>query len=163
MIRTRDITLEQVRSLADNGTLFALLDSCDEPEIPARCNALAPDNAACLWQGQGLRDFWHIAPYLMRVSRTELDWICRDLWNKPWGCFVAGRSDVQSLRTHFRQFLTVPGADGQKMLFRFYDPRVIKPFLHARAEHEVEQFYGPAAGFGITAPFDLAKIEFITK
>jgi hypothetical protein len=154
--------LDHLRRLSLDGELFALLDACDEPEIPARCKALPPDRAACLWQGEGQRDYWHVAPYLIRVTLADLDWIGHNFWNKPWGYFVVAHSEVEFLRTHFRRFMTIRRSTGETMLFRFYDPRVIRTFLSSRTDDQIRQFYGPARGFGITAPFELSKVELIT-
>jgi hypothetical protein len=159
--RSSSITIDQLRRLAKEGTLYALLDACDEPQIPQRCREMPSDRAACLYEGRGLAEFWHVAPYIFQLTLDDLEWIGRNLWNKPWGYFIIARSDLFSLRTHFRRFLTVPRPEGKVMLFRFYDPRVIKPFLAARTLEQVIEFYGPAKGFALTVPFNLATVELV--
>ena len=40
------------------------------------------------------------------------------------------------MRRHFRRFLTVETEAGEALSFRFYDPRVLRPFLASATEDE---------------------------
>jgi hypothetical protein len=161
MTRASTVPLDKLQRLAEGGTVYALLDACDEPRIPAYCRALPAARAACLFEGQGLRDFWHVAPYLIQTSAADVDWIRRNLWNTPWGYFVLARTELMTLRAHYRTYLRFQRQDGTVMLFRFYDPRVIKALLAGWARDQVQQFYGPAKGFALTEPFQLESVELL--
>ncbi len=143
-VEIRDSSLDELRSwLAERpGSLYAILDSCDEPRVPDMANQLG-DRAVSLYRGTAEKDYWAIAPYLAVVDEPLLDWIVENLWEDPWGIFAVAETDLASLRTHFRRFLKVEDPDGKELLFRFYDPRVLPAFLTTCIESEAEHFFGP--------------------
>ena len=49
---------------------------------------------------------------------------------------------------HFRRFLTVVRErDRRRVLFRFYDPRILRTFLPVCTPDELKQFFGPVSEF----------------
>lgn len=127
---------------SDSSTMFAILDACDEPRVPEKVRELGPDLAVSLYRGAAARDYAGVAPYLMIIDETTLDWIVENLWEDPWGIFAVSKSSLEEMRKHFRQFLIVEGPDGEKLYFRFYDPRVTPSFLQSSVRSECETFYG---------------------
>lgn len=150
-ITSQIATLEQLQGFAVEGVLYALLDACDEPSVPVRCDEME-SRAVSLYRGDAQTSYRNIAPYLAQISIHEFDWLLSKLWPSPWGYFVIARSDLATLRTHFRRYLTVKLPDGKKVLFRFYDPRVLKTFLASSQPQEIRDFFGPARAFGVSAP-----------
>ena len=160
-VEIRPSSLEELRTwLAERpGSLYAVLDSCDEPRVPDMAAQLG-DRAVSLYRGSAERDHWAIASYLAVVDEPLLDWIVENLWEDPWGIFAVAQTDLASLRTHFRRFLKVEDADGKELLFRFYDPRVLPTFLTTCIESEAEQFFGPIRRFCVKdKEGNLAAIE----
>jgi hypothetical protein len=51
------------------------------------------------------------------------------------------------LRDHFREFQTVELPDQRTVLFRYYDPRVLRSFLPACNAAELRAFFGPVQSF----------------
>ena len=49
-------------------------------------------------------------------------------------------------------FLTVHDPDDRPVYFRFYDPRVLRPFLDASTRKEVAELFGPCQALGVAAP-----------
>ena len=142
------------------GTLFAVLDACDEPRVPAKVKQLGADRAVSLYRGWAEADYWAIAPYLVHVDEPVLEWVVDNLWTEPWGIFAAAAPDLAALRKHFRRFLKVRGPDGNVLYFRFYDPRVLPLFLSTCNSQEIEQFLGPIHAFWVTQAEDrLVAIE----
>jgi len=142
-------TLEKLREQIrlEPGTLYAILDACDEPRIPEKARLLGPQQAVSLYRGSGERDYWAIAPYLVRVDEALLDWIAENLWQSPWGVFAVAPTDLSSLRKHFRRFLLLRSSDGKNIHFRFYDPRVLAAFLPTCTANQVVDFFGPVRSF----------------
>jgi hypothetical protein len=138
----------QWRSLTPTGELFAIVDSCDEPSVPPKVQALGPEKAVSLYRGGAEEQYSTVAPYLFQVDQPTFEWIATDLWNSPWGIFVRAPASLESLRQHFRQFLTVKSTDAKPYLFRFYDPRILPPFLEKCTPGELAGFFGPVTGFG---------------
>jgi len=49
--------------------------------------------------------------------------------------------------SHLRRFLTVRTEKGKKLLFRFYDPRVLRLYLPTCTSTELNTFFGPVERF----------------
>ena len=88
-IQISEVSLEQLRQIsrldAEKSQLFAILDACDEPRVPAIVQLLGEERAVSLYRGAAKRDYWSIAPYLVRVNEEVLSWIVENLWDDPWG------------------------------------------------------------------------------
>lgn len=60
----------------------------------------------------------------------------------PWGYFVHSRVDILSLRQSLRKFNLAKLPDRPKeVLFRYWDPRVLKIFLHRATMVQRGQFF----------------------
>lgn len=140
-----------LRNEAVAGRLYAVLDACDAPEVPRRAAALGP-RAASLYRGDAEERLWAIAPYLAAVDPDTLDWITGACWSEPWGIFAISDAPLESLRTHFRKFLTVEAPTGERLYFRFYDPRVLPGWLASCTPAERGAFFGPVERFATTDP-----------
>jgi hypothetical protein len=143
---------EGVRALAGAGRLFAVLDSCDAPQVHARVDALGPEAAPSLYQGRAAGELWNVAPHLVKVGEALLGWIEGALVGEPWGVFVVGDLELGALRAHLRTLLVVRTEEGEHLYFRYYDPRVLQLFLPTCLPGEVREFFGPVEAFGIPAP-----------
>jgi hypothetical protein len=150
MIQERPLSLDQLRGFAEKGTLYALLDACDEPSVPKRCAKAGEARAVSLYRGEKAKEYAHLAPYIAQIDPSDLEWIQKKLWAAPWGYFVLTRADLTSLRSHFRRYLTVKLPNGSKVLFRFYDPRVVRTYLESSDAATTRQFFGPVQGLGIS-------------
>lgn len=137
---------------ADRGALYAVLDACDEPRVPAKVRELGPDRAVSLYRGRAEEDLAAIAPYLAAVDAPLLEWIAASLWTSPWGIFAVAEAGLEQVRTHFRKFLLVEAPDGDSWYFRFYDPRVLERFLPTCDAAQLTDFFGPVSAYGWTDP-----------
>jgi hypothetical protein len=151
LIRKRSTSMDELQKLATDGTLFAVVDACDEPEVPPRIEELGRGRTACLYRGELDDETKEVAPYLVSVDPELLEWILTTFEERPWGMFVVAKCDLRTLRQHLRQFLVVQGIDEEPMYFFYYDPRVITTFLESCDEEELEEFYGPVMAYGVTA------------
>ncbi|MGE0552522.1 MAG: DUF4123 domain-containing protein [Gemmatimonadales bacterium] len=151
-IADRVLGLAQVRRWVKAGRVFAVVDACDTPSVPARARDLGPDLAVSLYRGGAEEDLSAIAPYLFRLDEASFRWITEDLWATPWGILAVSDADLTTVRTHFRRFLTVESPSGEPWYFRFYDPRVLPKFLSVSTEAEVAELFGPIRAFGVTDP-----------
>ena len=144
-VEIRESSMDDLRDVCRQqpGTLYAILDACDEPRVPKKVEELGPERAVSLYRGAAQRDYWAIAPYLVQVDEELLDWIVENLWDDPWGIFAVADAELAELRKHFRRFLMVEDPDGEKIYFRFYDPRVLLQFLLTFDDEETTRFFGP--------------------
>ncbi len=139
-------TLESLVKRAEEGKqIYAIVDSCDEPRIPVVVAKIGCDRAASLYSGSAAIEYASIAPYIIAVDGDWIRWIGSELAGTPWGFFfiVDASHDFAEIRRHWKRFLKVEVPDGRKLYFRFYDPRVLEPFLEASTAKELERFLGP--------------------
>lgn len=139
-----------LREWAERGHLYAILDATDTPSVPVRAQALGEERAVSLYRGQAEEALSSIAPYLVQVDASTLDWIASELWAEPWGVFVMASQTLEQLRTHFRHFLLVESPEGEQWYFRFYDPRVLPQYCATCTPAERKEFYGPVLAYGVT-------------
>lgn len=51
------------------------------------------------------------------------------------------------LRRHFRRFLRVTDEQGQPLMFRYYDPRVLRVYLPTCTAEELALVFGPVSAY----------------
>jgi hypothetical protein len=106
-----------------------------------------------LYEGQVDPLIAEVAPYLVRLPRgsQEARRLVDAAWGNAWGVFLSSKADLEPLRRHLRNFLTVQTEKKKKFLFRFYDPRVLRPYLPSCTELELQTFFGPIDQYVIEA------------
>jgi hypothetical protein len=162
LLRTQEISLEQVRKLAESGYLYAVVDAASVPLTPKKVLEWGEERAVSLYRGSAEEQYWDVAPYLLRVDPAVLEWIVSISSKEGWGILVAAKVDLEALRKHFRHFLRVKEPGGETWLFRFYDPRVLRPFLSSCSGQELRAFFGPIRAFGLSAP-EFANVSFLSE
>jgi hypothetical protein len=151
-VRTIEVTFDDLRQLAGEQRLYAVLDACDAPEVFGKVRELGPDRAFCLYRGEISQETEEDAPYLTSCDESILQWLIEAVWNTPWGIFVVARIEPKRLLKHLRRFLVVQDPDGEPVYFRYYDPRVLPTFLSACNKEELETILGPSLAFGFNTP-----------
>jgi hypothetical protein len=81
-------------------------------------------------------------------------------WGAHWGSFVVSPANLRSLRDHFRAFHTVELPDQRTVLFRYYDPRVLRNFLPVCNAAELATFYGPVQKYIVEGETPESGIKF---
>lgn len=142
----------ELRKLAADSVLFAVLDACDESRVLEKVHELGEERAVCLYRGTKDAEMLAIAPYLVRADAALLEWLVQNLWEEPWGIFAVAQTDLTTLRRHLRTFLTVQHPDGPAMYFRYYDPRVLPTFLKTCNEAQLKEMFGPVRAYGVSQP-----------
>jgi hypothetical protein len=73
------------------------------------------------------------ASYLTKLDRFSrvTDWLATEGWGRNWGIFAMcpQGTDFDKMLQHFRELTQVGLPDGRIVHFRFFDPRVWRPFL----------------------------------
>jgi len=128
----------------DTLSVYSVLDGASVPNL--RQKIFEDDPAReCLYRGELQPDMAEVAPYLIRlqINTPFMDWVLQTGWGKHWGIFALSNSDLRSLRRHFRTLLTVHDPTGKPMLFRYYDPRVLRVYLPTCNAEELATIFGP--------------------
>jgi hypothetical protein len=140
--------------------VWAVLDGARDPRIYL---ALLESRLEfrCLYSGKLPRSLEMAAPQLVellpnhRLTTRLLD----EGWGQAWGVLLK-IDDPSNLRHHLRKFLKVEDEKGRRLLFRFYDPRVLRSYLPTCTPDEREQFFGPIHSFVVEAPQGQGALEF---
>lgn len=92
------------------------------------------------------------AAYLTRVERFSRlgDWLASEGWGRSWGIFAMCRAgtDFDDVLRHFRELMQVRLPDGRIVFFRFYDPRVWRPFLPTCDATQLKQLFAEPVLYG---------------
>ena len=122
---------------------WAVLDGARDARIyPAlQVSRLDP---LCLYSGALPARLQQAAPYLIEIHPGHaFTWRLLDEgWGRSWGIFLRVR-EPDMLRPHLRRLLRVEDETGRRLVFRFYDPRVLRRYLPTCTGEEVKQVFGP--------------------
>ncbi len=85
------------------------------------------------------------APYLVQLEYRDRNTqrILERTWGNSWGIFLKCDLRLDGLRRHLRQFLVVRGPQGDRLVFRYYDPRVLRVYLPTCTTEELRSVFGP--------------------
>ncbi len=133
-----------------DGKVYALLDGASVKGLLKKLHECRPEHV-CLYWGKLEPDIAEVAPYLVRLE-PEADftqWVLEEGWGKHWGIFAVTKEILRTMRQHFRRFTMVRAPDGKNLLFRFYDPRVLRVFLPSCKQWELKDFFGPVLAYAM--------------
>ena len=141
--------IEKLWSQGDSQTtqqVFAVLDGARDPRI-APMIRLCRLEYYCLYAGKLSPHLQNAAPYIVHLALNSpftTDLLTQG-WGKSWGFFTQSPPHVtiKQQRIHFRTLLRVKDESGRKLIFRFYDPRVLRVYLPTCTKAEIKQFFGP--------------------
>jgi hypothetical protein len=131
-------------------SLFAILDAARDPGIYPGLKRLArTDVVVPLYEGKAATELAAYAPYLVNLGTADrvFDWIWQEGWGASWGVFFWSLASTEVLRAHFRRLTMVRTETGQRLLFRFYDPRVLPVFLKSCDAGQLRDMYGPIQSY----------------
>lgn len=135
------------RLFADEAAnVYAVLDGASVEGLLPRLYELQPE-FECLYRGELEPDMAEVAPYLVRLEpETEFaDWVLEEGWGRHWGVFAVTDAGLRDAHKHFRGFLTVYDPGGKPLLFRYYDPRVLRVYLPTCNADELRTLFGPVS------------------
>jgi hypothetical protein len=140
----------QVAGGPPNAALYMLLDGARDPRIYGWLNELGEAvQQRSLYQGDVGDSLAHVSPYLLTVREDQPDSLrfAEAGFGQSWGLFVTSSAGFDDVRRHLRKFNIVYREDGTPLVFRFFDPRVLRVFLPTCTEAELRRFFGPIDAF----------------
>jgi len=75
--------------------------------------------------------------------------------------FLKSGSSLPRLRKHLREFLVVRDAAGRRLVFRYYDPRVLRVYLPTCTTDELRTVFGPIDTFWMEGEDPAEMVEFV--
>ncbi len=123
---------------------WVILDAARDPKIYGAVDGSYLDKC-CLFSGDLPWQLQITAPYLVQLRRDDrfTAYLGDHGWGRAWGIFARSDAGIKTLRRHFRGFLRVRDRQGRNMLFRYYDPRVMRLYLPTCTPQELETVFGP--------------------
>lgn len=123
--------------------IWAIIDTARDPQAYWTLTN-SHLNYSCLFAGDLPLALEQAAPYLVQLDSEDAytDYLAANLGNSL-GVFLQCDAAMKTVRHHLRKLLTVRDPRGAKLLFRFYDPRVLRVFLPTCYSSELEQMFGP--------------------
>ena len=105
----------------------------------------------CLFAGDLAPDLQHAAPYLVQLECDDRrsDELIDFSFGTAQGVFIDADIGIKSLRKHLRSILRVEAPGGKRMLFRYYDPRVLRVYLPTCNSGELDLVFGPIQRFWV--------------
>jgi hypothetical protein len=100
---------------------------------------------SCLYSGDIAYELEVAAPHLVQLEYDDRSTrsLIQRAWGNSWGIFLKSDVRMERLRRHLRTFLTVKSWRGEKLLFRYYDPRILRVYLPTCTSSELQTLYGP--------------------
>ncbi len=136
---------------ARQASVWAVLDCARDPAI-YRLLLVSRLEFLCLYSGRLPRELEMVAPHMVELPPGHR--LCTRLldegWGESWGIFLQV-DDPSNLRPHLRRLLTVRDETGRRLLFRFYDPRVMRIFLPSCTTDQLGQVFGPVRSWWMEA------------
>ena len=124
---------------------MAVLDGAQDDVIYTMLDDAFQDKF-CLLGGDLPWPLPRTAPYLVQLERNDrfTGFLIERGWGHNWGFFLRTGSSPKVVRHHLRHFLLVRDEANQRLIFRFYDPRIMRQYLPLCSIRELRTFLGPS-------------------
>jgi hypothetical protein len=143
--RSPQLTSAQNRAMdvlaTQTGTLFAVLDAARDTRIPTFLQSQSGQFRS-LFEGEKAQEYARVAPYLLLLSTAACEQLIPLSWHLSWGIYIHSPMTAEEVQHHLRNFLIAETPDEKRVLFRFYDPRVLRVYLSTCNPQEVASFFG---------------------
>lgn len=126
-----------------NPNIWAIVDTAQDQKVYwTLTNSFL--NYSCLFAGRLPPALEMAAPYLVQLDPDDkFTHFLADNMGRNLGIFLQCDTSLKELRKHLRTFLTVKNIHGVRMLFRYYDPRVMRVYLPTCTSTELDAVFGP--------------------
>jgi hypothetical protein len=144
--------------------VWAVLDGARDPKVLSAI--LGSHNlSACLYAGAISDALEQCAPHLVQLDYddTLTKHLLESVWDQSWGIFLRCDTSLEQLRRHLRRSLIVQDAGSRRLVFRYYDPRVLRVFLPTCLPDELDHIYGPIDRFWTSGDDPAEVLIFLRK
>ncbi len=140
-------------------SLWCILDGARDESIFGRVGSAG--RHCCLYAGSLPFEVQAAAPYLVELSGGPATRnLVRSAWGNSWGIFFRSEAPMEKLRQHLRTFLRVADQKGRRLIFRYYDPRVLRVYLPTCLPEELHAVFGPIGCYLVENPRADAVMRF---
>lgn len=125
------------------GKLYGVLDCAVDPALHDHCARLEPEFAVCLFDRVDPK-VKAASPHLIELTPTDplsRAWRTGG-WGRNWGVLLSSRADLRTVKLRLKRFTQARLPDGSgPVLFRFWDPRVMRIYMPLLQPDEVEGWF----------------------
>jgi hypothetical protein len=128
--------------------ICAVLDCARDERIFDRIERCHLDKC-CLYAGRLPWAVQRAAPHLVVLDRDDrfTRQLLEEGWGDCWGSFFRTEASMLDVRKHLRTLFRVKDETGRVLIFRWYDPRVLRAYLPTCLPAELHTFFGPIERF----------------
>ena len=103
----------------------------------------------CLFSGPLAPELEVAAPYLVRLEYDgkKTRQLIMTAWGNAWGVFLKCDLRAQEITRHLRALLLVQDPKNRTLVFRYYDPRILRAYLPTCTDVELETVFGDIQRF----------------
>ena len=140
---------------------FVVLDGAINPAVRDLLNQSGVFYQS-LYEGEQAADLAAYGPYLVEIQKGGklMPFLIKVGWGKSWGVFLSTQMGFVDARRHLRHFLMVDIEGGKRVLFRFYDPRVMRVFIPTCDAEQRKEFFGQIEGIYVESEKETAVHRF---
>lgn len=144
--------LKQLVGLGPGETLWGVADAARKAELAFEPRVRHGLEIHSLFDGASADSLAHVAPYLVPVD-PEGPYL------ESWGAALGSSAGIllvsmaprELLWKHLRSVFVSRSETGQDYFFRFYDPRVLRPFVPTCSAGQLAELFGPVLRFLVEA------------
>lgn len=135
-----------VDNLSPEWHIYAIIDPlADNKPLQYLYQHTDKTDAWPLYAGTEFADDVLSGPWLLPLAQLpgwQEWWQAQEQAAYATGILLASEHPLEKLVLHW-QSLLIAGLDGEEVMFRYYDPRVLGPMLYTFTEEETRRFLGP--------------------
>ena len=146
--------------------LYALLDAAHGDlalkQLATVCQEVGDLEYEVLGPGRTDDELFSRSAFLVPCpSDSDLPgWLCTEGLGKGYGVLLTSEASAGELAAHLHPLTVVRDERDRTLLFRFYDPRVLRVYLPTCTPWELRRFFGPVESFLAEAPEGEGLLEF---
>ncbi len=128
--------------------LYGIVDSARNEEV-FRYLIIGNVKYKSLFEGTMDVQSFGVSGFLVECKKESplFQWMTTEAWGDSSCVFFTSKASFDDLFNHFQQFNRVYLEDDKVVLFRFYDPRVLRTYLPSCNLEEIDAFFGDVAQF----------------
>lgn len=140
--------LKQIKVPEKVVSVYALVDGAQDEKVVPLIKAEGND-WRCLYGTDLPRVLAEVAPYVVPLASNYpfSAYFARYGRGNNWGVMLRSSASLDELAEHFASMIRARLPEGREVLFRFYDPRVLRTYLPTCTPEELDEVFGPVDAF----------------
>jgi hypothetical protein len=134
-----------------NRDVRMVIDCARDPRIYGLMLECFYTRHTCLFSGPISPQMQVVAPYILEIEYDDkkTEKFVRETWGGDFGFFLKSDTRSDRLVRHLRSLLIVRDYTNRTLMFRYYDPRILRRYLRTCTVEELRIFYGPVQAFWV--------------